>query len=88
MTMQQAELQSLVKGLKADFKKPTQQNRKTIGDRANLANLAALEMLVETVAEKNAVSFSEKGDSLQNLAKELSELTGFIDDLGERYKKS
>ncbi|MEH6403209.1 MAG: hypothetical protein V7750_07550 [Sneathiella sp.] len=85
--MQRAELGSLVKGLKADFNKTPQLNRKTVGDRANLANLAALEMLVETVAEKNAVSFSEKGRGLQNLAKELSEITGFVEDLGERNKK-
>jgi|GEM_PF-5384932 len=86
--MQRAELQTLVKGLKADFEKPSQLNRKTIGDRANLANLAALEMLVETVAEKNAVPYSDKGQSLQNLAKELSEITGFVDDLGTRCKKN
>lgn len=86
--MQQVELQSLVKGLKADFKKTTQLSRKTVADRANLANLAALEMLVETVAEKNAVPYLEKGQGLQSLAQELSEITGFVEDLGVRSKKS
>ncbi|MFT6558284.1 MULTISPECIES: hypothetical protein [Sneathiella] len=86
--MQQAELRSLVDGLKADISKPAKLDRKTVADRANMANLAALEMLTETVAEKNTMPFKDKASDLHSLSKELGEITGFIEELGERSKNA
>ncbi len=86
--MQQAELKSLVDGLKADISKPTKLDRKTVADRANMANLAALEMLTETVAEKNTAPQMEKAGDLHRLAGELGDITGFIEDLGQRAKQN
>ncbi|MEP3244938.1 MAG: hypothetical protein ABJN40_12325 [Sneathiella sp.] len=86
--MQQAELKSLVDGLKADISKPAKFDRKTVADRANMANLAALEMLTETVAEKNAAPLTEKAGDLHGLARELGDITGFIEKLGKRSKRN
>lgn len=84
--MQQVKLHSLVTDLKADFAKPAELDRKTVAHRSNMANLAALEMLAETVMEKNPAPFSEKAADLRNLSRELGEITGFVEKLGERSK--
>ena len=86
--MQQVELQSLVDGLKADISKPAHLDRKTVADRSNMANLAALELLAETVMEKNPASFSQKAADLRGLSKELGEITQIVEKLGERSRKN
>ncbi len=86
--MLQAELHSLVDGIKSDFSKPKQVDRKTVADRSNMANLAALEMLAETVMEKNPATFSDKASDLKTLSEELGEITDFGGKLGERSRKS
>jgi len=84
--MQQVELGSLVSDLKSDFSKSVKVDRKTVADRANMANLAALDMLSETVAEKNTDSFLVKARDLAGLSRELGEITGFVEELGSRAK--
>ncbi|MCG8494241.1 MAG: hypothetical protein MI743_21715 [Sneathiellales bacterium] len=84
--MQQAELRSLVDGLKADISKPSKLDQKTVADRANMANLAALEMLAETVAEKNTDPLDEKARDLHTLSRELGEITGVIEKLDKNRK--
>ncbi len=85
--MQQVELKSLVSDLKSDFSKSTRINRKTVADRANMANVAALEMLSDTVAEKNTNTFLERARNLRSLNSELNEITNILEDLGSRSQK-
>jgi len=82
--MHQVELEALVSDLKSDFSKTPTMSRKTVADRANMANLAALDMLAETVAEKNSGTLLEKARSMSNLSKELGEITGIVGKLGKR----
>ena len=82
--MQQVELKSLVSDLKTDFSKKTRVNRKTVADRANVANIAALEMLSDTVSEKKPQSFANKAKELRSLSQELAEMTDFVQELGGR----
>lgn len=84
--MQQAELHMLVDGLKADFSKTNEVDRKTVADRSNMANLGALDMLAETVLEKNIASFTDKATALRGLSDELGEITDFVETLGKRSK--
>lgn len=85
--MQQVELKSLVSDLKTDFSTKTRVNRKTVADRANVANIAALAMLSDTVAEKNTQSFTQKARELRSLARELGEMTDFVQELGGRTRR-
>jgi hypothetical protein len=86
--MQQVELKSLVSDFKTDFSKKSRVNRKTVADRANVANIAALAMLSDTVAEKNESSFLAKAKELRSLTTELGEMTDFLQDLSSRARKS
>ncbi len=86
--MRQVELHSLVSDFKADVSKSTKASRKNVADRANIANLAALDMLAETVAEKNTDSLSKKARDLHSIARELHEITGIVENLGRRSRKN
>lgn len=82
--MQQAEIKTLVDDFKTDFSNSSRLNRKTVADRSNITNLAALDLLADTVAEKNTKSLAEKARELQNLSSELGDITSFMEDLGQR----
>ncbi len=86
--MQQVELKSLVSDFKTDFSKKSRVNRKTVADRANVANIAALAMLSDTVAEKSEGSFLSKAKELKSLTAELGEMTDFLQELGSRARKT
>ncbi|MBL4667598.1 MAG: hypothetical protein JKY04_09480 [Sneathiella sp.] len=81
--MIQAELHSLVSDFKSDFSKSPKMSRKTVADRANMANLAALDMLAETVSEKNTGTLQSKARSIGNLSRELGEITGIVGNLSK-----
>jgi exonuclease VII large subunit len=83
-TMQQVELHSLVSDLKADVSASTETDRKTVADRANMANLAALDMLAETIAEKNSDTYAQKAQSLKDISREMHEITDIVENLGRR----
>ncbi|WP_025898525.1 hypothetical protein [Sneathiella glossodoripedis] len=85
--MQQVELKSLVSDFKTDFSSKSRVNRKTVADRANVANIAALAMLSDTVSEKNTDSFLAKAKEMKSLTAELGEMTDFLEDLGKRARK-
>ena len=82
--MQQAELKTLVDEFKTDFSTSSRLNRKTVADRSNMANLAALDLLADTVAEKNAKSLTDKARELRGLSAELGDITSFVEELGNR----
>lgn len=81
--MHQAELHSLVSDLKTDCSKSPKISRKTVADRANMANLAALDMLAETVSEKKSDTWQSKARSIGMLSKELGDITGVVGNLGK-----
>ncbi len=85
--MHQLELEEIVNGLKADISRPAGLDRKTVADRANMANAAALAMLTETVAEKNDAPLAAKAADLRMLARELGDITDYIATLEQRSAK-
>jgi len=85
--MRQAELASIVHGLKSDFSAPNGLDRKTVGSRANNANLAALEMLVDSCdAAGSETSLHSQAHSLKELSNELWDIARVVEDLGASSK--
>ena len=85
--MRQAELASIVHGLKSDFSAPDSLDRKTIGSRANNANLAALDMLVDYCeAAVSEASLQSQAGSLKELSNELCDIVTVVEDLGVSSK--
>ncbi|WP_169568725.1 hypothetical protein [Sneathiella limimaris] len=82
--MQPVELKSLVNEFKGDFSGDASVDRKTVADRANMANSAALDMLADLVSDKNSTSFLEKGRQLHSLTAELGDITEVVEELGSR----
>jgi hypothetical protein len=80
--MRQQELASIVSGLKSEFSKTPKLDRKSIGARANSANLAALDMLLDGCEPgEGTVQTLDQARSFGVLANELQEITGIIGDL-------
>ncbi|MDF2369058.1 hypothetical protein [Sneathiella sp.] len=83
--MRQQELASLVEGLKSEFDKAPRLNRKSIADRATGANLAALDLILETTeTEQEGASRQEQAKTLKALSHEFKEISGIIGGLGPR----
>ena len=80
--MQQAELVSIVNGLKADFETPGKLDGKSVGDRADSANTAALDMLLEICGQsEEGTSMLEQAQTLKALSQEFNDITQVIEGL-------
>jgi hypothetical protein len=81
--MGQPELSTFVTGLKTDIKQGNKLDRKTVADRSNMANMSALDFLLEMAdAKKEASSSIENARDMFHLADELHEITEFFDNSG------
>jgi hypothetical protein len=80
--MRQLELASIVNGLKSEFSKAAVLDRKSVADRANGANLAALDMMLDGCeTEMEVTGPLEQARALRSLAHELQGITGIIGGL-------
>ncbi len=78
--MGQPDLDTYVTGLKTDVKQGSQLDRKTVADRANMANMSALDFLLDMADAKKEVSSStDAARDMFHLADELHEITDFFD---------
>ncbi|MBO0334478.1 hypothetical protein J0X12_12690 [Sneathiella sp. CAU 1612] len=83
--MRQQELTSLVEGLKSEFSKAPRLNRKSIADRANGANIAALDLILETTStEQEGPATREQAQTLKALSHEFKEISGILGGLRTR----
>ena len=83
--MRQQELVSLVEGLKSEFTKAPRINRKSIADRANGTNLAALDLILDASdMEQEGGSRKEQAKTLKALSHEFKEISGIITGLAPR----
>ncbi|MFC4270844.1 hypothetical protein GQF03_03850 [Sneathiella chungangensis] len=83
--MRQQELASLVEGLKTEFSKAPRLNRRSISDRATGANLAALDLLLDSAkAVEEAPGKTEQARTLKALSNEFTEISDVIRTLGPR----
>ena len=82
--MRQQELASMFSGLKSEFSKTSGLDRKSMGERANSANLAALDMLLDGCEPDVPTATLDQARSFGALANELQEITGIIGDLAAR----
>lgn len=81
--MRQAELASIVSGLKSDFSNTAELDQATLGDRANSANLAALDMVLDAEDTISAEGMlADQARALKSLSGELRDITGVIAGLG------
>ncbi|PHQ70630.1 MAG: hypothetical protein COB93_05060 [Sneathiella sp.] len=86
--MGQAELASIVSELKSDFSAPSNMDVKSVGDRANSANLAALDFLVDCCEDVDpAATMVSHAQTLRMLSREFQEISKVVGDLGAPSKK-
>jgi len=83
--MRQQELASIVDDLKSEFSKAPRLNRKSIADRANNANLAALDLILDGAdGQQDGPSTREQARTLKALSNEFTEIGDVISGLAPR----
>jgi hypothetical protein len=83
--MPQVEHATIVSDLKSEILAVRSPDQKTVGDRANAANLAALDMLIDgTDLSKGKKTLLAEAENLRNLSREVREMTEVIDELSHR----
>jgi len=83
--MPQVEHATIVSDLKSEILAVRSPDQKTVGDRANAANLAALDMLIDgTDLSKGKKPLLAEAENLRNLSREVREMTEVIDELSHR----
>ena len=79
--MGQPELSTYVTGLKTDVKQASQLDRKTVAERANMANISALDFLLDiTDVKKTPIASQDAARDMFHLADELNEIADFFDN--------
>lgn len=85
--MRQVDHATIVSDLKSEILAVKSPDQATVGDRANAANLAALDMLIEAADfSKNKKSLHADARNLHDLSRELHEMTQVIEQLSHRAK--
>ncbi|MEH6525200.1 MAG: hypothetical protein V7723_03940 [Sneathiella sp.] len=85
--MRQVEQASIVSDLKTEILAVRSPDQATVGDRANAANLAALDMLIDrTDLSKGEKTLLADAEDLRNLSQEVREMTQVIDELSHRVE--
>ncbi|USG60025.1 hypothetical protein NBZ79_12640 [Sneathiella marina] len=83
--MRQAEHATIVSDLKSEILAVGSPDKATVGERANAANLAALDMLIEgTDLSSGKKTMLAEAQTLRDLSREVREMTQVIDDLSCR----
>jgi|TARA_R110002072_G_scaffold34317_2_gene102792 hypothetical protein len=83
--MRQQDLTAIVEGLKAEFSNSPRLNRKSVADRATAANLAALDLMLESSdADKGAPARRENAKTLKALSHEFVDVSTAIRSLSAR----
>lgn len=83
--MPQVEHATIVSDLKSEILAVRSPDQATVGDRANAANLAALDMLIDgTDFSKGKKTLLAEAEILRNLSGEVREMTEVIDELSHR----
>lgn len=78
--MGQPELNSYLSELKADAKQGSELDSKTVAERANMANMSALDFLLDMAdVKKDAPVSGDAARDMFHLADELNEITEFFD---------